>query len=160
MSWLWGHMEEINNYLHFGSTWFFLEDWSGCILKSENIHLMNTLITFIHTYTQVVMFLVIGRAACRYSPSCSQQDAQQYAQTSCSNSLTEITRVVYVSFDPLCGLVVRVPGYRSRGPGFDSRRYQNFWEVVGLERDPLSLWRIIEELLEGKSRGSGLERWD
>jgi hypothetical protein len=25
--------------------------------------------------------------------------------------------------DRLCGLVVKVPGYRSRGPGFDSRRY-------------------------------------
>jgi hypothetical protein len=24
----------------------------------------------------------------------------------------------------LCGLVVRVPGYRSRGPGFDSRALQ------------------------------------
>jgi hypothetical protein len=24
------------------------------------------------------------------------------------------------------GLVVRVPGYRSRGPGFDSRHYQIF----------------------------------
>jgi hypothetical protein len=39
---------------------------------------------------------------------------------------------------------------RSRGPGFDSRRYQIFWEVVGLERGPLSLVRIIEELLESK----------
>jgi hypothetical protein len=38
--------------------------------------------------------------------------------------------------DRLCGLVVRVSGYRSISPGFDSRRYQIFWEVVGLERRP------------------------
>jgi hypothetical protein len=57
--------------------------------------------------------------------------------------------------DRLCGLVVRVPGYRFRGPGFDFRRYQIFLE--GLERGPLSLVRIIEELLEWKSSGSGLE---
>jgi hypothetical protein len=59
--------------------------------------------------------------------------------------------------DRLCGLVVRVSGYRSRGPGFDSRRYQIFWEVVGLERGPLSLMRIIEELLEWTSSGFGPE---
>jgi hypothetical protein len=59
--------------------------------------------------------------------------------------------------DRLCGLVVRVPGYKSRGPGFDYRRYQIFWEVVGLERGPLSLVRTIEELLEWKSSGSGQE---
>jgi hypothetical protein len=53
--------------------------------------------------------------------------------------------------------VVRVPGYRSRGPGFDSRRNQIFWEVVGLERGPLNLVRITEELLEWKSSGSGQE---
>jgi hypothetical protein len=52
--------------------------------------------------------------------------------------------------DRLCGPVIRVPGYRSRGEGFDSRRYQIFWEIVGLERGPLSLVRIIEELLERK----------
>ena len=35
-----------------------------------------------------------------------------------------------------------------RGPGFDPRRYQIFWVVVGLERGPLSLVRSVEELLE------------
>jgi hypothetical protein len=44
--------------------------------------------------------------------------------------------------------VVRVSCYRFRGPGFDSRRYQIFWEAVGLERGPLSLVRTTEELLE------------
>jgi hypothetical protein len=59
--------------------------------------------------------------------------------------------------DLLCGLVVRVSGYRYRGSGFDSRCYQIFWVVVGLERGPLtlvSLMRSIEELLERKSSGS------
>jgi hypothetical protein len=41
--------------------------------------------------------------------------------------------------------------------GFDSRRYQNFWEVVGLERGPLSLVSTTEELFERKSSGSGIE---
>ena len=50
--------------------------------------------------------------------------------------------------DRLCGLVVRVSGYRNRDLGFDSRRYQIFWVVVGLERGPLSLVRSTEELLE------------
>jgi hypothetical protein len=44
--------------------------------------------------------------------------------------------------------------------GFDSRRYKIFWEVVGLERGPLSLVSTIEELLERKSSGSGLESRD
>jgi hypothetical protein len=51
--------------------------------------------------------------------------------------------VIYFSCsrcDRLCGLVVKVPGYRSRGPG------SIFSEVVGLERGSLSLVRIIEEL--------------
>jgi hypothetical protein len=54
--------------------------------------------------------------------------------------------------DHLCGIVVWVP--RS---GFDSQRYQIFWEVVGLERGPLSLVGTTEELLGRKSNGSGLE---
>jgi hypothetical protein len=34
--------------------------------------------------------------------------------------------------------------------GFDSRRYQIFWEVVGLERGQLSLVSTTEELLGRK----------
>jgi hypothetical protein len=42
--------------------------------------------------------------------------------------------------DRLCGIVVRVPGYRSRGPGSIS-----------------CVTRFFEELLGRKSSGSGLE---
>jgi hypothetical protein len=42
-------------------------------------------------------------------------------------------------------------------PRFDSRHYHIFWEVTGLERDPLSLVSTTEELLGRKSSGSGLE---
>jgi hypothetical protein len=41
--------------------------------------------------------------------------------------------------------------------GFDFRRYEIFWEAVGLERGPLSLVSTTEELLERKSSGSGPE---
>jgi hypothetical protein len=41
--------------------------------------------------------------------------------------------------------------------GFDSLLYQIFWEVVSLERGPLSLVRTTEELLGRQSSGSGLE---
>jgi hypothetical protein len=52
--------------------------------------------------------------------------------------------------DRLCGPVVRVPGYRSRGPG-------SIPAAISLGRGPLSLVSTIEELLERKSSGSGLE---
>jgi hypothetical protein len=55
----------------------------------------------------------------------------------------------------LCGLVVGVPDYRSRGPGFDFRRYQILCEVLGLERVPLSLVSKTDELLEWRNSGSG-----
>jgi hypothetical protein len=60
-----------------------------------------------------------------------------------------------LSVDRLCGLMVRVPAYRSRDSGFDSRRYHIFLEAVGLELGPLSLVRITEELFEWKSSCSG-----
>jgi hypothetical protein len=72
----------------------------------------------------------------------------------CSTLLNERKECEVSVLDRLCGLVVRVPGYRSIGSGFDSWRCQIFWEVVGLERGPLSLVRITEELLGWKSSGS------
>jgi hypothetical protein len=65
---------------------------------------------------------------------------------------------LWLQNDRICGLVVRVSGYRSRGPGFDSRPYQILWQVRGLERGPLSLVRTIEELLQWKSSGFGLKK--
>jgi hypothetical protein len=67
---------------------------------------------------------------------------------------------LFMTKDRLCGLMVRVPGYRSSGPGFDSQSYQISWEVVDLERVPLGPVSTIEELLERKSSGSGLESWE
>jgi hypothetical protein len=56
--------------------------------------------------------------------------------------------IIIIIIPRLCSLVVTVPGFRSRGPVFDSGRSEISWEVVGLEWDPISLVRIIEELLE------------
>jgi hypothetical protein len=64
---------------------------------------------------------------------------------------------MYIDICRFCALVVRVPGCYPRGPGFDSRRYQIFCIAVDVERRPLSLVRINEELLEIKSSGSVLK---
>jgi hypothetical protein len=50
--------------------------------------------------------------------------------------------IIPLNYYSCSSLVVRVPGYRSRDPWFDSRCYQIFWEVMGLEGGPLSLVRI------------------
>jgi hypothetical protein len=60
--------------------------------------------------------------------------------------------------DCLCGLVVRVPGHRSTGPGFDSRPYHVFLKK---SLKHISLVSIIEELLEWKKIAApGLENRD
>jgi hypothetical protein len=51
--------------------------------------------------------------------------------------------------DRLCGLVVRVLGYRSGGPG-SIPATTNKKKVMGLERGPLSLVSTTEELLDRK----------
>jgi hypothetical protein len=50
--------------------------------------------------------------------------------------------------DRLCGLVVRVLGYRSGGPGLTPGTTKE--KVMGLERGPLSLVSTTEELLDRK----------
>jgi hypothetical protein len=71
--------------------------------------------------------------------------------------IDQASNLIRISNDRLFGLVVRVPGYRSRGPGYDFRHYQIFRDVVGLERGQLCLVSTTEELLGRKSSGSGLE---
>jgi hypothetical protein len=54
----------------------------------------------------------------------------------------------YAHVDRLCGLVVRVPGYRSRGPGSIPDATPK--KIVDLERGPLSLVSTTAELLDRK----------
>jgi hypothetical protein len=55
----------------------------------------------------------------------------------------------YMGFDRLCGLVVKVLGYRSGGPGSIPGTTRKK-KVVGLERGPLSIVSTTEELLDRK----------
>jgi hypothetical protein len=65
---------------------------------------------------------------------------------------------VTINKDRLCGLVVRVLGYRFGGPGSipgttrfsDKQKKKKGKQVVGLERGSLSLVSTTEELLDRK----------
>jgi hypothetical protein len=63
-------------------------------------------------------------------------------------------------FPRLCGLVVRVSGYRYRGPWFDSRRYQIFWVAVGLEQVHSASWGQLRSYLNKEVAAPGLENRD
>jgi hypothetical protein len=58
------------------------------------------------------------------------------------------SKKLYIMFDRLCGLVVRVLGYRSGVPGSIPGTTKK--KVVGLERGQLSLVSTTEELLDRK----------
>jgi hypothetical protein len=60
------------------------------------------------------------------------------------------SRLLLSHIDPLCGLVVRVLGYRSGGLGSIPGTTRKKKRLVGLERDPLSLVSTTEELLDRK----------
>jgi hypothetical protein len=62
-------------------------------------------------------------------------------------SLTRGARNLEI-LDRFCGLVVRVLGYRSGGPGSIPGTTRK--KVVGLERGPLNLVSTTEELLDRK----------
>jgi hypothetical protein len=55
-----------------------------------------------------------------------------------------------IRFERLYGLVVRGPGYRSRGTGFYSRRYQIFWEIVGHKQAHSASWVQLSSYLKEK----------
>jgi hypothetical protein len=76
------------------------------------------------------------------------------------SSILKPSLFIFLLSDRLCCIVVRVPGYRTRGPSSISGATRFFWEVVGLERGPLSLVSTTEELLGRKSSGSALENRD
>jgi hypothetical protein len=71
------------------------------------------------------------------------------------NFRLKFLRDAYTNMDRLCGLVVRVLGYRSGGPGSIPGTTRKK-KVASLERGPLSLVSTSEELLE-RSSGFGLE---
>jgi hypothetical protein len=85
------------------------------------------------------------------------REFDQRANIRFSSILLHHLVAIYQSYDRLCGLVVRVSGYRSGGPGFDSRALQGKRKVVDLDRSPLSLVSTTEGLLGRNSSGSGLE---
>jgi hypothetical protein len=70
--------------------------------------------------------------------------AQSYYKFSCSETL--FCYRIYVC--RLCGLVVRVLGYRPGGPGSIPGTTRK--KIMGLERSPLSLVSTTEELLDRK----------
>jgi hypothetical protein len=94
---------------------------------------------------------------------------QMPSRRDCSQGQIGLWRILFSGFG--YGVLTAVtiefwPPLRSSGQsfwlqiqrsGFDSPLYQILREVMGLERGPLNLVNITEELLGRKSSGSGLE---
>jgi hypothetical protein len=105
-------------------------------------------------------------------PACNSTSpaalSSRYANVSClihTYLYILISLFLYLRINIFIGVAGRLPLWSSgqssclqiQRSGFDSWRYQFFWEVVGAERGLLGLVSTIEELLGRKSSGSGLE---
>jgi hypothetical protein len=78
---------------------------------------------------------------------------ETYVRLQCAIAEPPVLLPVRSQCDRLCGLVVRVLGYKSGGPGSNpgTNRFSGKKKtVVGLERGPLSLVSTTEELLDRK----------
>jgi hypothetical protein len=72
---------------------------------------------------------------------------------------TQLSWELQVLLDRLCGLMVRVPGYRSRGPG-SIPALPDFLRSSGSGTGSTQPREYNEELLGRQSSGSGLESQD
>jgi hypothetical protein len=71
-------------------------------------------------------FYILRRAVClpaAHFSTFGHSHVRRIRKTSCSYDARQMYYPCNTPWDRPCDLVVRVPGYRSRGPGFDSRRY-------------------------------------
>jgi hypothetical protein len=82
-----------------------------------------------------------------HGPECNQNFHHVY-ENEVSKILYMCKQELFIYIDRLCGLMVRVLGYRSRGPGSSLGTTKK--KVMGLERGPLSLVTTTEELLDRK----------
>jgi hypothetical protein len=139
--------------------------WSSLICapnRRQNTYIVKWVYPF-HEWMRapVILFYVMLIKYCcklaKYVPHVTNKVTRKHFTSVIKLRVMVMLCIIYrrsISGDHLCGLVVRVSGYRSRDAGFNSRRYHIFWEAVYVEKVPLSLVRIIEELLEWK--GSSL----
>jgi hypothetical protein len=106
--------------------------FSGNKLRNSNVEHV-TVTAFNSEITAVYMFLCIRLKFQRSEPTSEFYTKHNTDKLICLRMVT----------------LLRVSGYRPRCPGFDSRPYQIFWEVGGLERGPLSLVRgYLNEKIE------------
>jgi hypothetical protein len=78
----------------------------------------------------------------------SLQPFRDVAFTIRESSFCDFSDCVYWNVEPPLWCSGQSSWLHIQRSGFDSRRYQIFWEVLGLERGPLSLVSTVEELTE------------